>query len=209
MRIVVPAVAALVGALTLVGVAFAQSASASTTLRNSSGATVGSATFSQASDGVRVVARFQGLPAGVHGIHVHAVGRCDGPDFMTAGGHFNPTNKKHGLKSPDGAHSGDLPNLTIAADGTGSLDAVARGAVLGTGPASVLGGAGTALVVHAGPDDEVTDPTGNSGGRIACGALTAATSAPAQLPRTGGLPLGLVGLTGVAVAAVGAALRRR
>ena len=209
MRLMLAVVSALMLVFTLVGAALAQGASASATLQSASGAAAGSATFSQVADGVRVVARFQGLPPGVHGIHVHAVGRCDAPDFMSAGGHFNPTGKKHGLKGSDGGHAGDLSNLTIAADGTGSIDSIARGATLGAGSAAVLGGNGTALVVHASADDEITDPTGNSGGRIACGVLAAAALGPAQLPRTGGLPLGLIALASLTVLGLGVAFRRR
>ena len=209
MRLLLAVVSALMLVFTLVGAALAQGTSASATLQSASGAAAGSATFSQVADGVRVVARFQGLPPGVHGIHVHAVGRCDAPDFMSAGGHFNPTGKKHGLKGSDGGHAGDLSNLTIAPDGAGSIDSIARGATLGAGPAALLGGNGTALVVHASADDEVTDPTGNSGGRIACGVLAAAALGPAQLPRTGGLPLGLIALASLTVLGLGVAFRRR
>ena len=209
MRFLVAVISAFTLAFSLVGAALAQGASGSATVQNASGASVGSASFTQVADGVRVVARFQGLPPGVHGIHVHAVGRCEPADFMSAGAHFNPTGKKHGLKGSDGGHAGDLSNLTIAADGTGSIDSIARGATLGAGSAAVLGGNGTALVVHASADDEVTDPTGNSGGRIACGVLAAAALEPAQLPRTGGLPLGLIALASLTVLGLGVAFRRR
>jgi Cu-Zn family superoxide dismutase len=190
------------------GGALAQTPGTSAELRDAGGKVVGSATFSQAADGVRIAARFQGLPPGPHGIHVHAVGTCEPPGFTSAGGHFNPIGKKHGLKSPEGAHAGDLPNLTVAADGTGSIDVVARGATIGAGPASVFDGDGSALVVHAGPDDDLTDPAGNSGARIACGVLAQRAIAPAQLPRTGGLGAALPLLAAGALLASSAVLRR-
>ncbi len=159
-------------------IATAQQAGATAELRDSNGQSIGTATFSQVSGGVQVAGTFRGLPPGEHGIHVHEIGRCDPPDFMSAGGHFNPTGRQHGLQNPQGAHVGDIPNLTVGADGTGSITATFQGAVLGAGPTSFLDADGSALVIHANADDEVTDPTGNSGGRIACGLLT--SSAPAQ-----------------------------
>jgi Cu-Zn family superoxide dismutase len=150
-------------------------------LKNASGESVGMATFSPESGGVRLKAQVKGLPAGPHGIHVHAVGKCDGPDFMTAGGHFNPTSHQHGLNNPQGAHAGDMPNLMVASDGSGTIDALLKDASLGTGAGSLFGPEGTALVIHADKDDEVTDPTGNSGARIACGVI-ARTTGVSQSP---------------------------
>ncbi len=120
---------------------------------------------------MRVVAQVRNLPPGTHGIHVHEAGRCDPPDFMSAGGHFNPTSRQHGLRNPNGPHAGDLPNLEVGADGTGRLDALARDLSLSSGTGNLLDTDGSALVVHAAADDEMTDPTGNSGGRIACGVI--------------------------------------
>ena len=122
-------------------------------------------------EGNQLKVEVAGLPAGVHGTHLHTVGKCDAPDFATAGGHLNPHAKAHGSDNPQGTHLGDLPNLTVGADGKGSLTATLSGS------AAELGGAlfdadGTAVVVHAGPDDLRTDPSGNSGGRVACGVLT-------------------------------------
>jgi Cu-Zn family superoxide dismutase len=113
------------------------------------------------------------MPPGKHGIHVHAVGRCEAPEFKTAGAHFNPTDKQHGLQNPAGAHSGDLPNLVVDQEGRGKATFTAKGATLGEGKGSLLGPEGTALVIHADPDDEKTDPAGNSGARIACGVIRA------------------------------------
>jgi superoxide dismutase, Cu-Zn family len=110
----------------------------------------------------------EGLPPGAHGIHVHAVGRCEAPEFTTAGPHWNPTDRKHGRDNPDGAHHGDLPNIQIGADGRGSLNFVIPSASF----AQLFDSDGAALVVHATADDYRTDPSGNSGGRIACGVIT-------------------------------------
>ncbi|SNB47360.1 superoxide dismutase family protein [Geobacter sp. DSM 9736] len=142
---------------------------AQATMRDASGTVVGSATFTEKDDGVEVSVKVAGLPPGKHGIHLHEKGACDPPGFSTAGGHFNPTTKRHGAKNPEGKHAGDLPNLDVKPDGTGELTAVAAGATLSKGAASLLKEQGTALMIHAGPDDEKTDPSGNSGDRIACG----------------------------------------
>jgi len=114
-----------------------------------------------------------GLPAGSHGLHIHAAGKCEAPAFTTAAGHFNPQSKQHGLLSATGPHGGDLSNLVVASNGTGSLHGLNTVVTLDAGATnSLLQQAGTALVVHAGPDDETTDPTGNSGARIACGVIS-------------------------------------
>jgi Cu-Zn family superoxide dismutase len=105
-----------------------------------------------------------GLTPGVHGMHLHAVGRCDGPDFASAGPHWNPASRKHGMENPEGPHQGDLPNLTTGADG--------HAVVTIEVPAGMMDADGTALVIHAAADDNRTDPSGNSGARIACAAFT-------------------------------------
>ena len=140
-------------------------------LKSPTGQSVGTATVTEVSGGVRVVVEVRGLTAGAKGVHVHEVGKCDPPGFTTAGGHFNPTAKQHGLMNPQGPHAGDLPNITIAADGTGRLEAFSDRLTLSAGANSVFDGDGSALVIHAGPDDFKTDPAGNSGARIACGVL--------------------------------------
>lgn len=144
------------------------------TLRDTVGRTVGTALLTEATEGVQVVLSVNTLPAGTHGVHVHTTGQCGRPDFSTAGGHFNPTGRQHGFENPAGAHAGDLPNLTVDANGRGTLSGVARGVTLeGGGASSLRKPGGTALVVHASPDDYRTDPSGNSGARIACGVIPA------------------------------------
>jgi Cu-Zn family superoxide dismutase len=142
------------------------------TIINSKGETVGSATLTQGPQSVTIAVEVSQLPPGKHGIHIHAIGKCDPPDFQTAGGHFNPFSKKHGLKNPEGSHAGDLPNLEVGPDGKGKIEATVGGLTLGKeGLAVLLDSNGTAVVIHAGPDDEMTDPAGNSGARIACGVI--------------------------------------
>ncbi|HET7231398.1 MAG TPA: superoxide dismutase family protein [Longimicrobium sp.] len=143
---------------------------------NASNQQVGSFTATQVSpDSVRLVVMGSGLPAGTHGTHLHAVGRCDAPQFTTAGAHLNPANRQHGMRNPQGPHLGDLPNLVIGANGQGRIETIVRGS-LTPGRAPLFDADGTALVVHATADDEVTDPSGNSGARLACGVLAAPTS---------------------------------
>lgn len=141
-------------------------------LRNAGGQVVGTATLTQVGGAVRIVLEAQGLPAGVKGVHIHAVGRCDPPDFTSAGSHFNPQGRQHGALNAQGPHAGDLPNLTIGADGKGRLESTSQLVTLQTGPSSVFDADGSALVVHAAADDFRTDPTGNSGARIACGVIS-------------------------------------
>ncbi len=113
----------------------------------------------------------KGLPPGAKAVHVHAVGTCEGPQFTSAGDHFNPGKKEHGMMNPQGPHAGDLPNITIAADGSGRMESATDRIALGAGATSLFDADGSALVIHAAPDDFKTDPTGNSGSRIACGVI--------------------------------------
>jgi Cu-Zn family superoxide dismutase len=133
----------------------------------------GTTSLAQSAQGTRVTAQVSGLAPGTYAIHLHAVGQCTPPDFKSAGPHFNPTAHQHGSLNPSGPHMGDLPNIDVGADGTGKLDATIAGLMLKGGTAPLLDADGAAVVLHAGPDDYKTDPTGNSGARIACGTLAA------------------------------------
>lgn len=143
----------------------------SAVLKNVEGKEIGTATFTPADGGVKVRVRVANLPPGKHGIHIHAVAKCEPPEFKSAGGHFNPFGKKHGFRNPDGAHAGDLPNLEVGKDGKATSTFTAKNATVGEGDGSLFGPDGTALVIHADPDDEKSDPAGNSGVRIACGVI--------------------------------------
>ncbi len=147
-------------------------------LVDAKGQEVGKASFVQEDGGLKMELMVANLPPGKHGFHVHAVGKCDPPDFKSAGAHFNPGAKKHGRHNPEGMHAGDLANLEVKPDGRARELVTLKGVSLGAGPDSLLQPAGTALVVHADPDDEKTDPSGNSGARIACGVIEKGSAAP-------------------------------
>jgi Cu-Zn family superoxide dismutase len=149
-----------------------------TDVRTANAETLGQATLSQEPDGVWVSVAIAGLPQGDYAVHLHAVGRCEGPDFVSAGPHFNPMAKQHGSANPAGPHAGDLPNISIAANGKGRMEALLPGLQLKAGATPLIGPQGAAIVVHAGPDDYRTDPSGTSGNRIACGVISVG-SAPA------------------------------
>ena len=142
-------------------------------LKDKDGKVVAMAMLSERPGGVLVRVEAKGLTPGLHGVHVHAVGKCDGPAFTSAGGHFNPANKKHGLKSADGPHAGDLPNMLVAKDGAGRFEALTDAITLRAGTLSVFDADGSAIVVHAAADDNITDPAGNSGDSVACGIIVA------------------------------------
>jgi Cu-Zn family superoxide dismutase len=141
-------------------------------MHDAQGNSVGTATLSPASQGVKIELDLKNLPAGEHGIHVHSVAKCEGPAFTTAGGHLNPDMKHHGLMNPDGPHAGDMPNFTVGADGTAKTSIVSPGVTMGDDAHSIFTGGGTALVIHAMADDMKSDPAGNSGARIACGVIS-------------------------------------
>lgn len=162
------------------GTAGSDAASGTFTLRDASGRDVGTGELSPAEGGgVRVRLNATGLTPGAHGVHVHETGACDGSTstpFSSAGGHLNPTARQHGRLNPEGPHAGDLPNLTIDASGNGSLDAVTQNLTLADGAGTVFDANGSAIVIHANPDDERTNDgpngPGNSGSRVACGVIT-------------------------------------
>lgn len=136
-------------------------------LVNASGQSIGNVRAWQTAGGVSFHIAASGLPHGLHGIHVHSVGRCDPPDFASAGAHWNPAGKQHGLNNPAGPHAGDLPNVEVAANGVLGATVTLPGATM----VSLLDADGAALVIHASADDYVTDPSGNSGARIACAVI--------------------------------------
>ncbi len=129
----------------------------------------GEVIVAQGENGLLVNIMAKGMAPGPHGVHIHETGKCEGPDFKSAGGHWNPGAKQHGFDNPQGAHAGDFFNLDIGADGTGALEATISGAKLRDGDNALLDADGAAFVVHEGPDDLKTDPSGESGGRLACG----------------------------------------
>jgi superoxide dismutase, Cu-Zn family len=147
--------------------------SAKATLFNPQGQKVGEAKLTQTPEGVKIELTVENLPPGEHAFHIHGKAECQGHDFMTAGGHFNPFNKHHGLNNPQGPHAGDLPNITVGADGKAKVTVTAKLVTLKEGEKnSLFQPGGTSLVIHADPDDNVSDPAGNAGARIACGPIT-------------------------------------
>lgn len=153
------------------GTATGQTATA--VLRAPDGSVKGNVRAVQTKAGIRVLIEGEQLPPGLHGAHVHMVGTCASPDFSSAGGHWNPTGLEHGHSNPKGMHMGDLPNLLVGPQGQGRLDFIVLDANIAGGASAMLDSDGAAIVIHAGPDDLATDPSGNSGGRIACGVFAA------------------------------------
>ncbi|MED4016730.1 superoxide dismutase family protein [Sutcliffiella cohnii] len=139
---------------------------------NENGDSLGVAKLSEQPDGVKIELNLEGLPPGEHGIHIHEVGKCDPPDYQTAGNHFNPDDKEHGLMHPEGAHAGDLPNIIVEDDGTVVAELMAPELTFKDGKTSIFGKEGTSIIITENRDDGMTQPTGDSGARIACGVIT-------------------------------------
>ncbi len=142
------------------------------TIINTKGEAIGTALLTQSKDAVLLHIEAKNLPPGIHGIHFHEIGKCEVPDFKSSGEHLNIQHKQHGFHNPKGFHTGDLPNIQVKADGTVIADMESKMVSLTKGaPNSLLKSGGTALVIHEKEDDYVTDPSGNSGSRIACGTI--------------------------------------
>jgi Cu-Zn family superoxide dismutase len=151
--------------------ALAQSETGKADLKDATGKSVGQATLTETPHGVLIHAMVMGVPVGPHAFHVHTTGVCEAP-FTSAGGHFNPGAKQHGISNDMGMHAGDMPNVVVGGDGMVTFDILNPGVTLKAGANSLFKDGGTALVLHGGADDYKTDPAGNAGPRIACGVIT-------------------------------------
>jgi len=149
---------------------------ASAILKNAAGQGVGSAKLMQRGNDIAVSITAMNLTPGAHGTHVHMTGSCTAPDFKSAAGHWNPESTQHGMHNPQGAHAGDLPNMDIGPDGTGALRFTIADVRISGGEGALMDSDGAVIVIHAGPDDMMSDPAGNAGGRVACGVITLNTT---------------------------------
>ncbi len=140
-------------------------------LINTEGKTVGTAKITDTPNGLLIELNAESISPGAHGFHIHTVGKCDPPDFKSAGGHFNPTSEKHGILNKDGKHAGDLPNVWVEKDGMLRVDVFSTEVSLVEAKTAVLDEDGGALVMHEKADDYTSDPAGNAGARIVCGVI--------------------------------------
>jgi Cu-Zn family superoxide dismutase len=140
-------------------------------LMNPQGQQVGEVDLDQTPHGLIAHVHITNLPEGAHAFHIHAIGKCEAPDFKSAGGHFNPRGREHGFMNPKGPHAGDLPNIFVPASGKLDLDVFVRDVRLDGSKNGLFDADGSAIVVHAGPDDYKSDPAGDAGPRIACGVV--------------------------------------
>ena len=165
-------IASIAALAVLLGAGTASAQTKLVDLKDAKGNSVGVAMISPArGGGVSIDLDVKGLPPGEHALHFHAVPKCEAP-FTSAGGHFNPANKKHGMQNPEGPHAGDMNNFTVDAKGTAKTTIVNSKVTMGSEPNSIYANGGTALMIHAAADDMKSDPAGNAGARIACGVIT-------------------------------------